>query len=52
MRDLGREEIAGAAGLALGDRVRAALKAVLEQILEEEMAEHVGARHRERVATR
>jgi transposase-like protein len=37
---------------AVGDRIRLAVKAVLEQILEEEMTEHVGARPRERVAAR
>jgi transposase-like protein len=36
----------------VGDRIRLAVKAVLEQILEEEMTEHVGARPRERVAAR
>jgi putative transposase len=52
MRDLGREEIAEAAGLAVSDRIRAAVKAVLEQILDEEMSEHVGAARRERNPSR
>jgi transposase-like protein len=47
-----RDDIADATRLAVGDRVRAAVKAVLEQVLDEELAEHVGARHRERIATR
>ena len=47
-----RDDIAEVTRSAVGERVRAAVKAVLEQVLEEGMAEHVGARHRERVATR
>jgi hypothetical protein len=41
MRDLTRDEVTEAASLAVGDRVRTPVKAVLEQILDEEMAEHV-----------
>ena len=52
MRDLDRDDIAEAAGVAVGDRVRAAVKAVLEQILDEEMSEHVGAARRQRTPTR
>ena len=52
MRDLTRDEVAEAASLAVGDRIRLAVKAMLEQILDEEMSEHVGARRRERVPTR
>jgi len=47
-----RDDIAEAASLAVGDRIRFAVKAVLEQILDEEMSEHVGAGRRERVPTR
>ena len=32
-----KDDINGLARLALGDRVRAAVKAVLEQVIEEEM---------------
>lgn len=46
------EEINDLTRLALGDRVRAAVKAVLEQVIEEEMTEHIGARHREKTTTR
>ena len=52
MRDVTRDEVTEVASLAVGDRIRLAVKAVLEQILDEEMSEHVGARHRERVVTR
>ena len=52
MRNLTRDDVAEAASLAVGDRIRHALKAVLEQILDEEMTEHVGAGRRERVPTR
>jgi len=52
MRDLTRDEVAEAANLTVGDRVRSAVKAVLEQILEEEMSEHVGAGRRERSPSR
>jgi transposase-like protein len=52
MRDLTRDDVAEAASLAVGDRIRHAVKAVLEQILDEEMSEHVGASRRERTPTR
>jgi len=52
MRELTRDDVTEAASLAVGDRIRAAVKSVLEQILDEEMSEHVGARRRERVPTR
>jgi transposase-like protein len=52
MRDLTRDEVTEAASLAVADRVRAAVKAVLEQILDEEMSEHVGAARRERKPSR
>ena len=47
-----RDEITEAASLAVGERIRTAVKAVLEQILEEEMTQHVGAGHRERSPSR
>jgi putative transposase len=47
-----KEEISDLTRLALGDRIRAAVKAVLEQVIEEEMTEHVGARPREKTDTR
>ncbi len=47
-----RDDIAEVTRRAVGERVRAAVKAVLEQVLEEEMAEHVGAGRRERSPTR
>lgn len=46
------DEIRDMTRFALGERVRAAVKAVLEQVIEEEMTEHVGARHREKTDTR
>jgi len=52
MRDLTRDEVAEAASLAVGDRIRHAVKAVLEQILDEEMSQHVGAERRERNPSR
>jgi transposase-like protein len=52
MGDLTRDEVTEAASLAIGDRIRHAVKAVLEQILDEEMTQHVGAARRERVPTR
>jgi transposase-like protein len=52
MRDLTRDEVTEAASLAVGDRIRHAVKAVLEQILDEEMSEHVGAGRRERSPSR
>ena len=52
MRDLTRDEVTQAASLAVADRVRAAVKAVLEQILDEQMSEHVGAARRERKPSR
>ncbi len=47
-----RDEIVEVTRFAVGDRVRAAVKAVLEQVLAEEMSEHIGARHRERSESR
>ena len=47
-----RNDISEAASLAVGDRIRQAVKAVLEQILEEEMTDHVGAQRRERTPSR
>jgi putative transposase len=47
-----RDEISEAASLAVSDRIRLAVKAVLEQILEEEMTQHVGAGRRERTPER
>lgn len=47
-----KEEISDLTRLALGDRIRAAVKAVLEQVIEEEMTAHVGARYREKTDTR
>jgi transposase-like protein len=52
MRDLTRDEVTEAASLAVGDRIRLAVKAVLEQILEEETSQHVGAARRERSPSR
>ena len=52
MRDLTRDDVAEAASLAVGERIRLAVKAVLEQILDEEMSEHVGAARRERTPNR
>ena len=37
-----KDEIADVTRLALGDRLRAAVKAVLEQVIEEEMTERRG----------
>lgn len=47
-----KEEVSELTRLALGDRIRAAVKAVLEQVIEEEMTEHIGARHREKTDSR
>ena len=47
-----KEEISDITRLALGERIRAAVKAVLEQVIEEEMTEHLGARHREKTPSR
>lgn len=47
-----RDDLGQAASLAVGERIRSAVKAVLEQILDEEMAQHIGARHRERTESR
>lgn len=47
-----KEEISDLTRLALGERIRAAVKAVLEEVIEEEMTEHLGARHREKTDTR
>src|SRR5919202_4115949 len=47
-----KEETTEAASSAVGERIRTAVKAVLEQILEEEMTQHVGAGYRERSPTR
>jgi transposase-like protein len=47
-----KDEISDLTRLALGDRIRSAVKAVLEQVIEEEMTEHIGARHREKTDTR
>jgi len=52
MRDLTRDDVAEAASLAVGERIRHAVKAVLEQILDEEMSQHVGAERRERNPSR
>lgn len=52
MRDLTRDDISEAASVAVSDRIRHAVKAVLEQILDEEMSEHVGAARRERSPSR
>jgi transposase-like protein len=52
MRDLTRDEVAEAASRAVSDRIRLAVKAVLEQILDEEMSQHVGAGRRERTPNR
>jgi transposase-like protein len=49
---LNRDEITLAANLAVGERIRNAVKAVFEQILEEEMTEHIGASRRERSPNR
>lgn len=46
------DEIRDVTRFALGDRVRAAVKAILEQVIEEEMTEHIGARHREKTDSR
>lgn len=45
-------EISDITRLALSDRIRAAVKAVLEQVIEEEMTEHIGAKHREKCENR
>ena len=47
-----KDEIADVTRLALGDRIRAAVKAVLEQVIEEEMTEHIGAKYREKSDSR
>ena len=47
-----REEISDMTRFALSDRIRSAVKAVLEQVIEEEMTEHIGARHREKTDSR
>ena len=47
-----RDDIAEAASLAVSDRIRLAVKAVLEQVLDEEMSEHLGAGRRERSPAR
>ena len=47
-----RDEITESASIAVSDRIRLAVKAVLEQILDEEMTEHVGASRRERTPSR
>lgn len=47
-----KEEISDVTRFALSDRIRSAVKAVLEQVIEEEMTEHIGARHREKTDTR
>jgi transposase-like protein len=52
IRDLTRDDVTEAASLAVADRIRHALKAVLEQILDEEMTEHVGAARRQRSPSR
>jgi len=36
MRELTRDDVTEAASLAVGDRIRAAVKSVLEQILDED----------------
>lgn len=47
-----KDDVADLTRLALGDRIRSAVKAVLEQVIEEEMTEHIGARHREKTDSR
>ena len=47
-----KEEISDMTRFALSDRIRSAVKAVLEQVIEEELTEHVGARHREKTDSR
>ena len=47
-----RDEITESANIAVSDRIRLAVKAVLEQILDEEMSQHVRAGHRERTPSR
>ena len=47
-----KEEISDMTRFALSDRIRSAVKAVLEQVIEEELTEHVGARHREKTDAR
>lgn len=49
---MNRDEIQTVTNLAVGERIRAAVKAVLEQVIEEELTSHVGARHRERTEGR
>ncbi|MBC7808676.1 MAG: transposase [Akkermansiaceae bacterium] len=47
-----KEEISDMTRFALSDRICSAVKAVLEQVIEEEMTEHIGARHREKTDRR
>ncbi|MBC7806659.1 MAG: transposase, partial [Akkermansiaceae bacterium] len=47
-----KEEINDLTRVALSDRIRCAVKAVLEQVIEEEMTEHTGTRHREKTDAR
>ena len=47
-----KEEINDITRVALSDRIRSAVKAVLEQVIEEELTEHIGARHREKTEVR
>lgn len=47
-----KDEIQSLTRVALSDRIRCAVKAVLESVIEEEMTEHLGARHREKTDTR
>lgn len=47
-----KDDINDLARFALGDRIRAAVKAVLEQVIEEEMTEHIGAGYREKTDSR
>ena len=47
-----REELEQSAGRSIDERIRDGVRAVIEQVLQEEMAAHLQARHRERTAAR
>jgi transposase-like protein len=49
---LTREELEQSAGRSIDERIRDGVRAVIEQVLQEEMAAHLQARHRERTAAR
>jgi len=51
-QDMDRNELEETVGRDVESRLRAGVRAVIEQILQEEMTEHLQARHRERVTTR